>query len=115
MSAKKKAKFFCENCGSEVPENAKVCKHCGKFFVSIRCPKCGQVGDSKTFQNGCPNCGYLMKKGNALTPILQAANASGKMSSSAIPRSTTLPVWVYVVTGLIFFVVVVAVYSCIKQ
>ena len=50
----KKAKFFCENCGAEVPENAKVCKKCGKFFISVRCPGCGKTGNSKDFEKGCP-------------------------------------------------------------
>ena len=54
----KKAKFFCENCGAEVPEKAKVCKHCGKFFISVRCPNCGATGTSSEFKKGCTHCGY---------------------------------------------------------
>lgn len=57
------AKFFCENCGSEVPQNAKVCRHCGRFFSSVRCPVCGTTGTNKKFENGCPTCGYAVGKG----------------------------------------------------
>ena len=57
---KQKAKYFCENCGSEVPANARFCPKCGKFFSSVRCPKCGFTGDVKTFKFGCPQCGYAM-------------------------------------------------------
>ena len=55
---KQKAKFFCENCGAEVPEKARVCQHCGKFFASVRCPMCGTIGSVSQFTHGCPQCGY---------------------------------------------------------
>ena len=61
---KKAPKFFCENCGEEVKENAKICTHCGKFFTNIRCPKCFHQGDSREFKNGCPECGYSNNKNN---------------------------------------------------
>ena len=54
----KSAKFFCENCGAEVPQNARVCRHCGRFFSSVRCPQCGTTGGPNKFTNGCPTCGY---------------------------------------------------------
>ena len=56
----KKAKFFCESCGAEVPHNSRVCVNCGKFFASVRCPNCGKTGSSSTFINGCPDCGYAV-------------------------------------------------------
>ena len=43
MEKQKKAKYFCENCGSEVPAKAKFCPKCGKFFSSVRCPECSKV------------------------------------------------------------------------
>lgn len=55
-----KAKYFCENCGSEVAAKARFCPSCGKFFSSIRCPKCGKMGTIKDFLNGCPSCHYAM-------------------------------------------------------
>ncbi len=62
MEKQKKAKYFCENCGSEVPAKAKFCPKCGKFFSSVRCPECSYTGDTKEFIHGCPNCGYAMNK-----------------------------------------------------
>ena len=44
--AKKQAKFFCENCGEEVAQNARFCNKCGRFFSAVRCPQCGKVGSS---------------------------------------------------------------------
>ena len=38
--SKAEAKFFCENCGTEVPGKARICHVCGKFFASVKCPKC---------------------------------------------------------------------------
>jgi len=57
-----KAKYLCENCGSEVAAKARFCPNCGKFFCSIRCPKCGKMGTIKDFMNGCPSCHYAMTK-----------------------------------------------------
>ncbi len=60
MSAK--PKYFCENCGSEVAANARVCPKCGKFFASVRCPRCGHLGTVQDFKKGCPSCHYAMTK-----------------------------------------------------
>ena len=57
---KKKAKYFCEGCGSEVASNAKFCPKCGKFFAAVRCPNCGHIGTVKDFLHGCPSCHYAM-------------------------------------------------------
>lgn len=60
MADKKNAKFFCENCGSEVGANARFCPKCGKFFASVRCPECGKLGSPSLFKKGCPRCHYAM-------------------------------------------------------
>ena len=57
---KKKAKYFCEGCGSEVASNAKFCPKCGKFFAAVRCPNCGHIGTVRDFLHGCPSCHYAM-------------------------------------------------------
>lgn len=57
---KKKAKYFCEGCGSEVASNAKFCPKCGKFFAAVRCPNCAHIGTVKNFIHGCPSCHYAM-------------------------------------------------------
>jgi DNA-directed RNA polymerase subunit RPC12/RpoP len=54
-----KLKYFCEGCGKEVPRNSRRCPHCGKFFSSVQCPRCGHQGEGRTFDAGCPSCGYL--------------------------------------------------------
>ncbi|WP_191014861.1 zinc ribbon domain-containing protein [Treponema zioleckii] len=61
------AKFFCESCGAEVPANSKFCRHCGRFFSSVRCPVCGLTGSNEKFKNGCPNCGYAIPGKNGKT------------------------------------------------
>ena len=60
-----KAKYFCENCGSEVGANARFCPKCGKFFSSVRCPKCGNTGPVTDFKNGCPQCHYTVPKSSS--------------------------------------------------
>ncbi len=60
MMPKAKASYFCENCGAEVPGNSRFCPKCGKFFSSVRCPKCAHTGSAYSFRNGCPVCHYAM-------------------------------------------------------
>lgn len=123
----KKAKFFCENCGAEVPENAKLCKTCGKFFISVRCPNCGRTGTSKEFKKGCPSCGYAAGKNNfsnsasektysnsvALSQIF--AHAGRKFGSGGKKNhETSLPAWIYILTFGMLLGVMIGIYSCIK-
>ncbi len=126
LSQNKKAKFFCENCGSEVPENAKLCKKCGKFFISVRCPNCGKSGTSKEFKKGCPGCGYAMgkpgfagastlDKAAALNALLSGASASARRNAGSHKNDHSLPVWIYAFTFALLVGVMVGVYSCIKS
>jgi predicted RNA-binding Zn-ribbon protein involved in translation (DUF1610 family) len=88
---KKKPRFFCDGCGTEVAADADRCPRCGKFFASIRCPRCGFSGDKNTFDRGCPACGY-------------SAPAS-KPAPPAVPEAVGM--WVYV-AGIAFLVMVLA-------
>lgn len=130
-TSSRKAKFFCENCGSEVPENAKVCKTCGKFFISVRCPKCGATGSHEEFLNGCPKCGYAVdgknnegknltsqekKSGfNEKTGIFKGFKKKNSFPAAEKKGETSLPLWVYIVTSIAFLAVIFAVYSCFRR
>ena len=119
-----KAKFFCENCGSEVPENAKVCKTCGKFFISVRCPECGATGSHEDFKDGCPRCGYAVNK-TASAKNRQAQKQKNAVNvlkrlrfvfhPKKIHAESALPLWIYVVTTTVLVAIVFAAYSCIKN
>lgn len=106
------AKFFCENCGAEVPQNARVCRHCGKFFSSVRCPACGTTGSPGKFADGCPNCGYAVGQGRRVDApprheakatrkskkaLLSAIDSRNPKGSRRLKKSAdgTLPVWSY--------------------
>lgn len=128
----KKAKFFCENCGEEVPEKAKICTHCGKFFTNVRCPKCGHQGNHRDFSNGCPNCGYSKQKSSILYSNNQndLQNSDGtknifldfidktysrksKKKNYSNSKDNSLPAWIYIFTSFIFIGIVIAFYSCL--
>lgn len=115
----KSAKFFCENCGAEVPQNARVCRHCGRFFSSVRCPQCGTTGGPNKFTNGCPTCGYAFNseksKGSKQKKLANEKKASRKsrkdLRNAIDSRSRvlgfsrnysddSLPIWVYFITFL---------------
>lgn len=127
----RRAKFFCENCGAEVPESARFCKHCGKFFTSVRCPQCGAQGSASRFANGCPECGYAM--GDSQSPLKKSMEEKKTRRASAVrasrktrPRESraasrnsgdaALPIWVYAVTlaGIAAACALVALYGCKK-
>lgn len=93
----KSPKYFCEHCGREVKGNAKVCPHCGRFFSSVKCPRCGYSGRPEDFTGGCPVCGYGLGK-----------PAPGEGDAHAGRRAPTdpLPAWVYLIA---LFALVIAV------
>ena len=115
MKKNKKPQFFCEHCGAEVPENAKFCKKCGKFFISVRCPQCGASGMPSLFKKGCPECGYAVNgsHGGAAIAAKNAVTAAKPAARRRRPGDAALPVWVYVFTGLLLVAIVCASYSCI--
>ncbi len=107
------AKFFCENCGAEVPRNAKVCRHCGRFFSSVRCPQCGKTGTPEQFKNGCPECGYTVENSTkkqklskekkasvfskfALKKAINSFNQTQKTSAKRTQSEDSLPAWIFV-------------------
>jgi uncharacterized membrane protein YvbJ len=104
---KEKPRFFCDKCGSEVPQDAKNCPSCGGSFASVRCPICGFTGEAAIFNDGCPGCGH------SLPPAQEESKP--KLSPSKKPQKEqsslhTLPLWVYVVTGAVFIGVLALLY-----
>jgi hypothetical protein len=93
--------FFCENCGTEVPRKSAKCPGCGRYFSSIRCPKCGFTGGEQLFSGGCPVCGYSSPPNR-----VRAENRQGRSRRNAAERplgadsTGSLPIWVYVFTIL---------------
>ncbi len=110
-----KAKFYCESCGAEVPQNARVCTNCGKFFSSVRCPKCGKTGKTEEFIHGCPKCGYAVS--NYHHNNLGLNNGSyitgGKLFKRKRFVESGLPVWVYIICIVILIILVIGLYSCL--
>jgi uncharacterized membrane protein YvbJ len=113
---KKKLHFYCDHCGSEVPQNAKECPECGRSFASVRCPFCGFIGEGDLFKEGCPGCGYSApgtSGTNAGEPLASPQPQKQKIASQA-SSIETLPLWVYIVTGLIFLGVLAVLYYSIN-
>jgi len=100
----KKPRFFCDNCGEEVDNDVRACPFCGRFFASVRCPKCGFSGEDKLFENGCPACGYSTTGG---TPKKPRKKPKAKKQP---PPEEPLPAGVYVLT-IIALIIVVALLS----
>lgn len=125
----KTAKFFCENCGAEVSRNAKVCRHCGRFFSSVRCPQCGKTGTPEEFSKGCPACGYTVEssaknekrllkkekkapfsKRKALKNQINRVNNQTKSEKNP-QNDENLPVWIFI---FIFFIFLLIIYFFLK-
>jgi len=122
-----KAKFFCESCGAEVSQNARVCTNCGKFFSAVRCPHCGRVGKTEEFIHGCPECGYAVSPSQSFYPSDRKSSSSNKKRNSNFSISSIfgvkknkaayeskLPVWIYIVCLLVLLFLVIAMYSCLR-
>ena len=114
ISHSKRAKFFCEFCGKEVHQNDKVCQYCGKFFASVRCPKCGKVGRTEEFTHGCPACGYAVAPSNRKKGSYGTKNLLGLSSrSSSRNYDGSLPIWMYIIVLSVLVVLVIGLYGCL--
>lgn len=100
----RKAKFYCENCGAEVPINAKFCRHCGRFFSSVRCPQCGTTGSPQKFASGCPVCGYAAGKERESEKNMKSLKKTGGAAMSRTEDS--LPRWIYALILLVLAFVI---------
>jgi uncharacterized membrane protein YvbJ len=129
---KKHARFFCENCQTEVKGNARFCGHCGRFFAAVKCPACGKTGASHTFKNGCPQCGYAVGSSNSTSAEQSNSFSNDKKSSSKKSSNKkfdikklfansnnfneknysedSLPLWIYLV-AIVFLVVILFMFS----
>ncbi len=96
-------RYFCENCGAEVRRNDKVCRNCGRFFNSVKCPKCDYSGEVKDFDFGCPVCGYAERATAAPEPF----------KAPPVPAGP-LPVWVYLAVGLAFVGIVALLVNALR-
>ena len=129
---KKNARFFCENCQTEVKGNARFCGHCGRFFAAVKCPACGKTGASHAFKNGCPQCGYAVGSSNSSST--EKSNSFSNDKKSVLKTNSkknfnlkklfsksnnnqeknysedSLPLWIYLV-AVIFLVVILFMFS----
>jgi predicted amidophosphoribosyltransferase len=92
----KRPRYYCENCGTEVKKDARFCPRCGKFFSSVKCPKCDHIGEADDFASGCPVCGYADR-----------ANAAPEAWKAAPQPAAALPWWTYPAAAALVLVLVV--------
>jgi ssDNA-binding Zn-finger/Zn-ribbon topoisomerase 1 len=103
----KEAKFFCDNCGVQVKRDAVVCPSCGRFFSSVRCPKCGYTAKASRFLYGCPKCGYAPAKSDG---------ASSRPAPQAKAKTAAPPsVWAYIITACVVIAAVAALILCLQN
>ena len=103
------ARFFCDNCGTEVKRDSSRCPRCGRFFAFVRCPQCDYIGEEQKFAQGCPVCGYCAaKQGDASFTL------SNKPSKLPLLAAGNLPLWVYIIALLGLALVALALYFAIR-
>jgi hypothetical protein len=86
----KRLRYFCEYCGNEVGRDARICPRCGRFFSSVKCPRCGHLGKAEDFALGCPECGCLVE-----------ANANPEPMRPAPAAAPPLPWWAFVAAAVV--------------
>jgi uncharacterized membrane protein YvbJ len=97
-AAKSKAKFYCDNCGAEVGRDDEQCPSCGRYFSSVRCPRCGYSGQGDEFKRGCPVCGYSAPKETV---------SETKENETEGKESVHTPAWLYLLTGVLVLIITV--------
>jgi predicted RNA-binding Zn-ribbon protein involved in translation (DUF1610 family) len=100
-----KARFFCENCGAEVTAGAASCPRCHRVFSSVRCPKCGFMGEPADFRSGCPTCGYLQAT-EQLSGAARPAGSSPPAKKSFLSRASSRVAIIGLLVALAVLVVV---------
>ncbi|MDR2135412.1 MAG: zinc ribbon domain-containing protein [Treponema sp.] len=115
----KKPRFFCDNCGTEVDKTAKNCPVCGRFFASVRCPKCGFTGKEEEFAGGCPACGYSAASGSlggGSGGKFETKPARGAFRGRRRARGQvfTLPFWLYLVAALALICALALLYNSLR-
>ncbi|MCL2478847.1 MAG: zinc ribbon domain-containing protein [Treponema sp.] len=101
----KKPRFFCDNCGAEVPIKAKNCPECGRFFSSVRCPVCGFSAEEARFMSGCPRCGYSAPG--------QGQKQVKKQPNSVI-KTPFIPFWIYLLAAAVIAAILSVVFFSIR-
>ncbi|MDR2792745.1 MAG: zinc ribbon domain-containing protein [Treponema sp.] len=125
-SEKKPIRFFCDKCGFEVPQDAKICPDCGRSFLSVKCPACGFIGQAALFGDGCPMCGYSKDKTADTAPSPPAHGFQPMYGAEGIPPGADdsngtkkarrpmpyrdLPLWIYIITGIALLISCFALY-----
>jgi len=93
----KKPHYFCDFCGKEVPGAAKLCPHCGRFFTSVRCPRCGFTATASKFKFGCPSCGYSAPVQDDTGSVASGSRRRARPGETPGP----LPTWAYLLVGVL--------------
>jgi hypothetical protein len=99
------ARFFCDNCGTEVKRNTSRCPKCGRLFAFVRYPQCGYRGEQENFIQGCPVCGYCTSD-NGIAPH--------KTKKPSLVMTGKLPLWVYIAAFLGLALVALVLFITIK-
>ncbi|TVQ40235.1 MAG: hypothetical protein EA384_03710 [Spirochaetaceae bacterium] len=111
----RRSSFYCENCGTRVKANAKVCPSCGRFFSAVRCPQCLYTDEARLFVYGCPKCGYAAPHGGSSSSsdgavdweIAAEAHRDGVRPGRRrrFYRGHEIPGWVWYLAAIILAVV----------
>ena len=86
----KRPHYYCEGCGLEVRKDARICPRCGRFFSSVKCPRCGYVGKADDFAEGCPDCGYA-----------EAAKPNPEPMRPMAVEAPPIPWWAFAAAALV--------------
>jgi ssDNA-binding Zn-finger/Zn-ribbon topoisomerase 1 len=97
--------------------SAKNCPKCGRFFASVRCPKCGFTGRDEDFARGCPVCGYSTPPAGAFdsaAPGKPGPAKAGKSPRGGRGEAGPLSIWIYLLASLILICVLTLLYNLLR-
>jgi len=99
VKKEKAPRFYCDYCGTEVSGKVEKCPSCGRYFSSIKCPKCGFSGREELFTDGCPVCFYAKGSGGKRPSGRQDSSGRQAGRGAKTPPDSGIESWIYIVAA----------------
>ena len=78
----------CPECLGDVPEEASVCRHCGKRIVGKQCPECAET--AAEIATKCPQCGHNFARHERIARI-EPFSAKAALLPTILMRGRFIP------------------------
>jgi hypothetical protein len=78
----------CPECLAEVPDEAKVCRHCTRRIIGKACPECAEVAADEATR--CPCCGHNFARQERISTV-EPFSAKAALLPTLLIRGRLIP------------------------